>query len=374
MQTGDAIMASIATAITGSSGAPGFSPTVVYPGCDGNGNPVGITGGDDNYAYLLFFCKATADGANPESIRGSFKVEGALSCAMQVKLSEIYATPDAYPYTAGGTDLAAEYQAQTGDALSITVDTTCFPQAMVDETGAGTVIPVSSLTAYSLDPIATGYQKRLVSVLGINGGQTFDFRFFQIDNDDGTLGRLGFKLSGDGTSPSVGSVVEVMIDVAEGVALYNSIDDRFGAGGADSAYRRDVRFQVTGPMTIEGLTSITSMQGIFAESGATPSVYADLDNQFSLTTVGGNPTDGFTGFVYGYNSPDLVQQNTTCSLNTSCASEPGLPAMQSDAVFYLSTGNQARVTHINSGLSLCSDGTDLTFAPVPMTGALGICN
>ena len=46
-------------------------------------------------------------------------------------------------------------------------------------------------------------------MIDINGTQTFDFRFFQVNNADGTIKRFGFKQSGEGTSPSVGDGVEI---------------------------------------------------------------------------------------------------------------------------------------------------------------------
>lgn len=313
---------------------------------DAIGDGARLSASSANYPARLFNCLATLtskDGASVETIQGSLTQTASIFCSVEKAFGK-------FEYTTAGNDFVA------GVAKDVALDSECWAQGAPDgmtsvniDSGKATLLPESS-----------GFQKEL-EFKSTKHDIYYKVRFFNKN------GIIGIKTYDEGNDPGVGGYAELVLDSTKGVVLVNTVDDRNGAGGADSAYRRVVRMAVKGEMDTEKLTfkSLTSMQGIYANSG-------DFKNQpeyFSGYTLNGDSTNGFHGSSVSFNGSTFTTNYEGCSGAKTDCTATGLKF--TDNKFYSSRTEWA--AHRTSGLPICYDGKDLTFAAVPATGAFGVC-
>lgn len=305
-----------------------------------------LSSSDSAYPSRFFMCLATlsaADGASVETIQGSLAQVASVMCTFEKALGTI-------TYTTEGTNLVA------GGAVTAAMDASCWPNGTPE---GMTSITLDSGTATLLDE-STGFEKEL-RFTSESAGVDYQIRFF---NKNGVV---GFRTIDVGTSPGVGGYNEMILDSNNGVVMVNTVDDRNGAGGADSAYRRVNRMLVKGTMNTSTLkfSALTAMQGIRAESAD----YANSPNNFSGATLKGTVADGFYGTSVSYDGTSFTTYYAGCSGEKATCPATGLT--YSDGVFYSSRTEWA--AHKEGGMPICYDGNDLTFAAVPTTGAFGVC-
>jgi hypothetical protein len=305
-----------------------------------------LASSSSDYPSRLFMCLATlapSEGASVETIQGSLAQVGSVICSVEKALGTI-------EYTTAGKNLLSS------GAVTAPLDTTCWPNGTPEgmtsvklDTATGTLLPESS-----------GFEKEL-TFTSTSAGVDYRIRFY---NKNGVF---GFRTIDQGTSPGIGGYNELVLDSNNGVVLIESVDDRNGAGGADSAYRRTNRMMVKGTMDKSTLkfSALTGMQGIRAESGN----YASSPNDFSGATIYGTTADGFYGTSVSYSGSTFTSMYAGCTGAKATCPSTGLTF--TDATTYSSRTSWD--AHKVDGKPICYDGKDLTFVGVPATGAFGVC-
>lgn len=302
---------------------------------------------DSDYASRLFMCVATLsakDGASVETLQGSLAQVASVMCTFEKALGTI-------EYTTEGKNLVPN------GAVTAALDATCWPNGTPEgitsislDTGTATLLPES-----------TGFEKEL-KFTSQSANVNYQVRFF---NKNGVI---GFRTIEAGVSPGIGGYNEMVLDSKNGVILINTVDDRNGSGGADSAFRRAARMVVKGTMDTSTLkfSALTAMQGIRVESGN----YSTRPNDFSGATILGTVSDGFYGTSVSYDGTTFSPMYAGCTGAKATCPSAGLAF--TDAKFYTSRTEWA--AHKTDGKPICYDGKDLTFVAVPKTGAFGVCD
>jgi len=318
---------------------------------------------DKNYSANLFFCLATLtseDGASVETLLGSLAQAQSIICSFE----EAFGTIE---YTTAGTNLVASGSKKT------TLSSTCWPQGTPEGI---TEITFTKGVATALAE-SSGYEKNLTFTGEVGEGDqkgevSESLSYFNKD------GIIGFRKGGAGKSPAVGDATQVTFNAKTGEVVVNVIDDRGGAGGADSSYRRTVRMKVKGTLDADlKFTGIESMQGIYATSGSNPEGDTALDTSSNIISLKGDSTNGFYGNVRVYNSGKGEEVFSGCTgAKTDCTTAELNDLIITDALntsFYGSASRASWATQVADGLPPCYNSDDLTFDSLPTTGAFGIC-
>lgn len=303
---------------------------------------------DTTYASKLFYCLASMETDSPETIRGSLAQFKSILCSLEKALGK------EIEYTEAGNDMMAG-----ATSLKVALGSDCWPQGTPD--GMTEVVMDKVLATKMAD--ASGFQYMLQ--FGGTDVGSYNLAFFNAD------GRIGFKKWDDGKDDGAGSYTEIVLDSTAGVVLLNMVDDREGAGGADSAYRRTVRMKLKGEFDTESLAfkSIAALQGLYFNSGD----YASNKLQFTGTTINGDKDKGFyahsVGGVAGTSVTDRFKGCT--GLKSDCTATGLLIDATNSKTFFDSREDWKKEK--TDGLPLCDNGKDIDFAGVMSTGKFGKC-
>lgn len=304
---------------------------------------------DAAYPSKLFLCLATLSaekGASVETLLGSIAQVQSVLCSFEKGFGTI-------EYTTAGNDLIA------GTPKTIDLVSECWPNGAPEGI---TSVKFDSAMATALDA-STGYEKEL-KFASTEADVDYTLRFFNKD------GIIGFKKIEAPAAPAVGGYSELVLDSNNGVILVNTVDDRGGSGGADSAYRRVVRMKVAGELDSDlKFTSLTGLQGIRANSGN----FAENPDHFDGATLIGDATKGYYGQTVRFDGTAFGTGGYAgCTgANADCTAAGLLYTTTNGPVFYNSRTEWA--AHRDTGLPPCDDGVDISFAAVPKTGAFGKC-
>lgn len=301
-----------------------------------------------DYPSRFFLCLSSlsaADGASVETLQGSLAQVSSVMCTIEKALGS-------FEYTTAGTNLVANGN------VTAALDSSCWPNGTPE--GITSII-MDSGTATLLDA-STGFEKEL-KFTSTAMGVSYKVHFFNKN------GIMGFRTYDNGTSPGVGGYSEMTLDSGNGVILINTVDDRNGAGGADSAYRRVNRMVVKGDLdkTTLKFSKLTAMQGIRAES----SNYATSPNSFGGVTINGDSTKGYYGTSVTYDGSAITSLYAGCTGAKADCTATGTGFTFTDGTFYSSRTDWE--TYKASAKPMCYDGKDITFAATPTTGSFGKC-
>jgi len=332
------------------------------PNCDVNARPwdgtelMASTHAD--YPARVFECRITSNNGSPESLRGSFSLLRGVLCSFESALGAI-------DYTEEGNNLI-----DPEEGLNMTLPDRCWDGGAPDGMES---IQLTSAVATLLDPQEAGFQYRIQLTALMDEEEEMNFRLeYFVDGD-----RFGFK-TGEQAENGRGQTTLVSVDLAEGIIAVNSIDDRGGAGGADSSFRRLVAFRVEGELTRATLqfTSITEREGIVMEnSGGGVMNPADDDIPFSAVTMTGSAA---AGYLYGHQSFDGadvtdVDHHDVCSVEGGC---DGLNVIEfEDGAYFQAPGaetNKWSTLH-TSAMPVCTNEPISKTDGIPSMGPLGIC-
>ncbi len=300
---------------------------------------------DKNYPSHFFSCLATLtakEGASVETIQGNLAQTASVFCNFEKTIGS-------FEYTAAGTNLLPNGNKE------MTLDKECWPNGTPEGI---TSITIDKATATALDE-STGFEKELYFHAADVGD--YRMRFFNRN------GIVGFRKIEEGNAPAIGGYADLVLDSNKGVVLMDVVDDRGGNGGADSVYTRTQRVRVSGDMdkTTLKFKSLNLLQGIQAQ----PSSLTDGLKQFSGVTINGTKDAGFYGTTVSYSDGTFYPAYEGCTGAKADCTATGLKF--TDGTFAYSRTEWA--AHRTSGMPICENGKDLTFAAVPANGKFGSC-
>lgn len=315
------------------------------------------------YSSRLFYCLATLGEGGPDTVRGSYSTPKAVLCAVDSALGDV-------EYTEGGN---------TFENVSVSTSSGCFTSSMLEDMGDVSSITLDSITFTELDPLTTGWQKK-VELMSTDAGVHYTLYSFK------TADRYGFRSVEAGNGSGTGGIVSLMVDTTTGDLVYSNLDDRGGPAptkGPDSLYKRFTRVRVNGDVASDGtFTQLNSASGVYAQSGSAV-IYDDLDKNFTMATIKGNSTVGYKSYAYSVTDTDgssssLPSMGGAISNNCfdgdeSCTDD--MPAIAADATSFFqktSSNSSAWADYRENGKPLCA--SDVTFSAVPANGNLGVCD
>jgi hypothetical protein len=325
---------------------------------------------DSNEAYAgrLFYCLVSSTAVESvDTIPGQLAQLESILCTME---NGVGLTADSY--TEAGAELV------DSAPQSVSLPASCWPQGTPDGL---TEVPLDSVVATLLDPQTDGFQYQIrlqASALAID----VTVKFF---NSNGVF---GFQKTEPGATGFAGSDFRITVDSNNGVLLANLIEDRGGAGGADSVYRTLMRLRVAGTMSAANFrfTQVNAGRGYVFISG--PALDDGLpggnDTTFAYNayTVDGTSDNGFEftrWMTMNSDTTDPSSVSTTCDGSGDCSGALSFDETAMNAFMAKdAAGKSGWDTFIASGLPMCdaASGADaITFSDVPSsTGALGVCN
>lgn len=338
------------------------------PLCNENAGPwdvddeANMADSDASYAQRLFYCAIFSNTIeSSEAVAGILKQNQSITCTVENHFS---LTADSYTST--------ETELVTGsEAVTAALTEECWPQGQPDGV---TAVPFTSVKIQALDLATTGFSHK-IAIKSAPMNVDMELRTFSKD------GIIGFSRQDlEKVSPGVGDDMRLTLDTNKGVLMFNSIGDRNGGGGADSAYRTLIRAYVKGTLdpTTLAFTSVDNVEGFYGISGPGFAAANDTNYTYSFYTGYGNSTTGFqwkrfshdgSGATPTLDSTSCTDGDETCSDAEDLGSLTEIHALMTRSA----ETEDAWKGLIDGGMPLCEPaiGTGVDLSPVPTFLAAG---
>lgn len=282
---------------------------------------------DTNYALQKFYCTMASDANGPESISGAVRLLKTVACALEKQLGTLSFDNTPVPIT------------------SLTLDTTCANQAMLNDMGAAgassvTMAITGTVTAalnptFAETPANTHYSHGIrFNVPGGIGGPGDPFTFIimakfnpAIAGDPVESGDFEFATFATGTGN--GQAVEYTagkIDRSANRIWFEMRNNRIKANPTDPFCPADSQscgwarhIRLAADVTFAGgeLASVANFTGIIADSNDSTGVTGNSDRSTFITATGSLAT-GLTGKVFSLNaSPASLNGASTITAYTA---------------------------------------------------------
>jgi hypothetical protein len=318
---------------------------------------------NSEFTARLFYCAFFGNVIESSgSVAGVLAQNQAITCTIESHFSL-----DASSYTTTVQELV------TGDSEDVALTAACWPNGIPDGL---TSIPFSSVEIEAMDADTTGWTHsiRIKSTAA------------EIDMELKTFtgnGTFGFARSENSVNaPGAGDDIRMTVDMVNGVLMFNSINDRAGGGGADSAYRTLIRAKVSGTIdaTDFSFSAVNSTRGFYGISGPDFNAANDTDYAWNMYTVDGNPTTGFQWKRFIHETGESVTElSSTCTEGTTTCADAESIGTNEEMYALMSRTSVVEgewSALITSGMPLCEPAADseVNFSGAPtFTGKLGQC-